>query len=108
MVPRGAGYRTYRLLPGGANRARAVRFPGTRGRADRRNHPASRWESNLTAIGLGFAGLPTIAADPKRKVILVAGGDGRRFVPLRAALRARLASMLVSDTVTARFLVEEG
>jgi DNA-binding transcriptional regulator LsrR (DeoR family) len=59
------------------------------------------------AIGLGFENLQNIAADPKRQVILVAGGDRRRFKPLRAALRARLASVLVSDTVTARFLAEE-
>ncbi|HVO28053.1 MAG TPA: sugar-binding domain-containing protein [Candidatus Margulisiibacteriota bacterium] len=63
--------------------------------------------TNHAAIGLGFGGLQKIAADPKRQVILVAGGDRRRFKPLRAALRARLASVLVSDTVTARFLAEE-
>jgi deoxyribonucleoside regulator len=60
-----------------------------------------------TAIGLEFAQLRRIAADPKRQVILVAGGDRRRFAALRAALRARLASVLVSDTVTARYLVGE-
>ena len=59
------------------------------------------------AIGLGFAGLKQIAADPTRQVILVAGGDRRRFKPLRAALRARLASVLVSDTVTASYLMKE-
>ncbi len=62
-------------------------------------------QTGHTAIGLGFSGLQKIAADPNRQVVLVAGGDQRRFVPLRAALRARLASVLVSDTVTARFLV---
>jgi len=60
-----------------------------------------------TAIGLGFEGLQRIARDPKRQVILVAGGDRWRFEPLRAALRAKLASVLVSATVTARFLVGE-
>jgi DNA-binding transcriptional regulator LsrR (DeoR family) len=65
-------------------------------------------KTNHTAIGLGFAGLQKIAADPSRQVILVAGGDRRRFEPLRAALRAKLASVLVSDTITARFLVGEG
>jgi DNA-binding transcriptional regulator LsrR (DeoR family) len=59
------------------------------------------------AIGLGFAGLQSIASDPSRQVILVAGGDRRRFKPLRAALRAHLASVLVSDTLTARYLMEE-
>jgi deoxyribonucleoside regulator len=65
-------------------------------------------KTNHTAVGLGFDGLQKIAADASRQVILVAGGDQRRFAPLRAALRARLASVLVSDTVTARFLVGEG
>lgn len=63
-------------------------------------------KTSHTAVGLGFTGLQKIAADRKRQVILVAGGDRRRFKPLRAALRARLASVLVSDTVTARHLVE--
>jgi DNA-binding transcriptional regulator LsrR (DeoR family) len=63
--------------------------------------------SDYRAIGLGFAGLRKIAADPTRQVILVAGGDRRRFEPLKAALRAGLASVLVSDTVTARYLVDE-
>jgi DNA-binding transcriptional regulator LsrR (DeoR family) len=64
-------------------------------------------KTDITAIGLGFKGLKAIAVDARRQVILVAGGDRRRFVPLRAALHARLASILVSDTITARFLVDE-
>jgi DNA-binding transcriptional regulator LsrR (DeoR family) len=64
-------------------------------------------KSDYRAIGLGFAGLRRIAADPNRQAILVTGGDRRRFEPLRAALRAGLASVLVSDTVTARYLVDE-
>jgi len=72
------------------------------------NEQGEEVKSTRTAIGLGFAGLQNIAADATRQVILVAGGDRRRFVPLRAALRARLASVLVSDTVTARFLMDEG
>ncbi len=63
--------------------------------------------SDYTGIGLGFDGLRAIAADKRRQVILVTGGDRRRFEPLRAALHARLASVLVSDTVTARYLVDE-
>ena len=35
------------------------------------------------------------------------GGDRWRFEPLKVALRAGLASVLVSDTVTARYLVDE-
>jgi DNA-binding transcriptional regulator LsrR (DeoR family) len=64
-------------------------------------------ETPYEAIGLGFDGLRRIAQDPARTVILVTGGDRRRFEPLRAALRAGLVSVLVSDTVTARYLVGE-
>lgn len=63
--------------------------------------------SDYAAIGLGFNGLRAIAAGKRRQVILVTGGDRRRFEPLKAALRAGLASVLVSDTVTARYLVGE-
>jgi DNA-binding transcriptional regulator LsrR (DeoR family) len=59
------------------------------------------------SIGLGFEGLQATAADPARQVVLAAGGDRRRFEAVRAALRGRLASVLFTDTVTARFLVGE-
>jgi len=62
-------------------------------------------QSTHTAIGLGYDGLRAIARDPKRQVILVTGGDRRRFEPLRVALCAGLASVLVSDTITARALL---
>lgn len=64
-------------------------------------------QSDYRSIGLGYDGLKRIAADRQRQVILVTGGDRRRFECLRAALRARLASVLVSDTVTARYLLGE-
>jgi len=38
---------------------------------------------------------------------LATGGDVKRFRPLKVALEAGLASVLVTDTVTARFLVDE-
>lgn len=60
--------------------------------------------THYRSIGLGFDGLQTIARDPKRQVILVSGGDRRRFEPLRVALQAGLASVLVTDTITARYL----
>jgi DNA-binding transcriptional regulator LsrR (DeoR family) len=56
-------------------------------------------------IGLGFDGLRDIAK--RGEVILLSGGDKWRFEPLRVALEAGLASVLVSDTVTARYLVGE-
>lgn len=71
------------------------------------NREGAEVRSDYRSIGLGFNGLRHIAGDKNRQVILVAGGDRRRFEPLKAALRARLASVLVSDTVTARFLVDE-
>ena len=58
-------------------------------------------------IGLGFEGLRAIAQDPEGEVVLICGGDRLRFEPLRVALEAKLASVLVSDTVTARYLVGE-
>jgi DNA-binding transcriptional regulator LsrR (DeoR family) len=70
------------------------------------NEQGGEVRTNHAAVGLGFAGLKHIATDPGRQVILVVGGDRRRFMPLRAALRARLASVLVSDTVTARYLAK--
>jgi len=63
--------------------------------------------ASYKSLGLGFEGLRQIAADPKRQVVLVTGGDRWRFEPLKVALRAGLASVLVSDTVTARYLVDE-
>jgi len=59
------------------------------------------------AVGLGLDGLREIARDPDRRVILVCGGDRLRFEPLKVALRAGFASVLLSDTVTARYLVAE-
>ena len=58
-------------------------------------------------LGLGFEGLRAIAQDPEGEVVLICGGDRLRFEPLRVALEAKLASVLVSDTVTARYLVGE-
>jgi DNA-binding transcriptional regulator LsrR (DeoR family) len=57
------------------------------------------------AIGLGYDGLREIAEDQEREVVLVCGGDKWRIRPLRIALEAGLASVLVSDTVTARQLL---
>jgi DNA-binding transcriptional regulator LsrR (DeoR family) len=59
------------------------------------------------SVGLGFEGMQDIARDGNRQVILICGGDKRRFAPLRAALKARLASVLVSDIWTARYLLDE-
>ena len=52
------------------------------------------------AIGLGFEGLRRIAVNREKHVILVTGGDRRRIEPLRAILRARMASILVTDATT--------
>jgi DNA-binding transcriptional regulator LsrR (DeoR family) len=61
----------------------------------------AKWRS----MGLGYAGLRDIAK--KGEVILVSGGDRRRFVGIRAALRGRLVTTLVTDTTTAKFLMDE-
>jgi hypothetical protein len=68
--------------------------------------PESRVQTPYRAVGLGFEGLQEIARDPERQVVLICGGDKRRFAPLRAALKVRLASVLVSDVWTVRYLAE--
>lgn len=65
-------------------------------------------KTQFQGIGLGFDGLREIAQDPECDVVLMCGGDRLRFEPLRVALeKAKLASVLVSDTITARYLVGE-
>jgi DNA-binding transcriptional regulator LsrR (DeoR family) len=49
-----------------------------------------------------------MAADPRgRRVVLITGGDARRIAPLLAAIRGRLVTDLITDTVTARVLIGE-
>jgi len=49
----------------------------------------------------------TSGPDGRREVILIAGGDRRRIVPIKVALSAGLVSWLVTDTVTAKSLLDE-
>jgi len=59
------------------------------------------------AMGLDLPTLQRIAASETQRLVLVVGGDRRRIDPLWVALtKARLASVLVSDTVTASELLE--
>jgi len=59
------------------------------------------------AMGLDLPTLQRIAASPTQRLVLVVGGDRRRINPLWVALtKARLGSVLVSDTVTASELLE--
>jgi DNA-binding transcriptional regulator LsrR (DeoR family) len=88
---------------------RAARFSGAIGEIcywawDR---SGQKVQTPYRSVGLGFEGLQEIARDPARQVILVCGGDKRRFAPLRAAIEARLASVVVSDVWTARYLAGE-
>ena len=53
-----------------------------------------------------IASLP-LETPPKRPTVVVGCGP-RKVVPLRAALRGRLASALITDEATAEALVEEG
>lgn len=60
------------------------------------------------SIGLELDGLRRIAADANgRRVVLITGGDKRRIPPLKAAIRGRLVSDIVTDTITARALLGE-
>jgi DNA-binding transcriptional regulator LsrR (DeoR family) len=58
-------------------------------------------------VGLTLEDLRSIASEKGRDVLLVTGGDRRRWLPLKVALEKKLASVLVTDTHTARFLVGE-
>jgi len=58
------------------------------------------------ALGIGFDGLKKLSADPERWVVLLCGGDRYRIDALKGALAARLCNVLVSDTVTARALLQ--
>jgi DNA-binding transcriptional regulator LsrR (DeoR family) len=60
------------------------------------------------SIGLELDGLRRIASDANgRRVVLITGGDKRRIPPLKAAIRGRLVSDIVTDTITARALLGE-
>jgi DNA-binding transcriptional regulator LsrR (DeoR family) len=58
-------------------------------------------------MGLNLDGFRRIARSPKREVVLVTGGDRRRIAPLRVALRTGLASVVITDTATAKALLED-
>jgi DNA-binding transcriptional regulator LsrR (DeoR family) len=64
-------------------------------------------EADYEAIGIGFKKLRAAAANRNKRVILVTGGDNRRFEPLRAILKARLANVLITDATTAQKLIEK-
>ena len=66
-----------------------------------------RVSGSLNSMGLGLGGLYRIAHKEGRKVILVAGGDRRRFEPLRVLVNGGYANVLVTDTYTARYLLGE-
>ncbi len=61
--------------------------------------------TDYEAIGLGFEGLRRTAANRDKRVILVTGGDRRRFEPLKAILKARLISVLITDATTGRMIL---
>jgi DNA-binding transcriptional regulator LsrR (DeoR family) len=71
------------------------------------NERGQKVKGSHYAVGLGLDNLYRIARSKNRKVVLVVGGDQRRFKPLKVALNWGLANVLVSDTYTARYLVGE-
>lgn len=62
-------------------------------------------DCEYTAIGLGHGRLRELARN--KNVVLICGGDPRRVHPLRIALQAGLASVLISDTETARGVLND-
>jgi len=63
-------------------------------------------DDKIYPIGLGLAGLKRMVSEGKR-VIAVVGGDGQRLGPIRAALRGKIINTLITDHITARYLIEQ-
>jgi DNA-binding transcriptional regulator LsrR (DeoR family) len=58
-------------------------------------------------IGLGLQGLKEMVASGRR-VIAVVGADRARFEPIRAALVGKIVNVLITDHITARYLLNRG
>ena len=63
-------------------------------------------EMSIETMGLGF-GLREVARDPDRGTVLAIASDLDRLEPVQVAIEAGFASVLITDTVTARYLVGE-
>jgi len=63
-------------------------------------------DDKIYPIGLGLAGLKKMVQEGK-KVIAVVGADRQRLEPVRVALLSRLVNILISDHITAQYLLSQ-
>lgn len=61
-------------------------------------------DDKIYPIGLGLAGLKKMVREDKR-VIAVVGADKERFEPIKAALAGKIINTLITDHITARYLI---
>jgi len=62
-------------------------------------------DDKIYPIGLGLAGLKKMVVENKR-VIAVVGADQSRLEPIRAALIGKIINVLITDHVTAQYLLD--
>ncbi|RME40419.1 MAG: hypothetical protein D6796_17215 [Caldilineae bacterium] len=62
-------------------------------------------DEKIHPIGLGLNGLKRMVAEDRR-VIAVVGADRERLAPIRAALVGRIVNTLITDHITAKYLLE--
>jgi len=63
--------------------------------------------TDFVGVGPTYEGLLAMVRDPNRHLIIISGGDRQRMIALRSVLRGHLVTDLVTDTVTARWLLGE-
>lgn len=63
-------------------------------------------DDKIYPIGLGLAGLKQMVRDDK-KVIAVVGADKDRLEPVRAALIGKIVNILITDHITAQYLINQ-
>ncbi|MFQ5576713.1 MAG: sugar-binding transcriptional regulator [Anaerolineae bacterium] len=62
-------------------------------------------DDKIYPIGLGLEGLKRMVREGKR-VVAVVGADRERFEPIRAALLGNIVNILITDHITARYLID--
>lgn len=62
-------------------------------------------DDKIYPIGLGLANLKRMVAEDK-KVIAVVGTDPERLEPIRAALLGKIVNILITDHITAQYLID--
>jgi DNA-binding transcriptional regulator LsrR (DeoR family) len=63
-------------------------------------------DDSIYPIGLGLAGLKKMVQEGK-KVIAVVGADSQRLEPIRVALKHQVVNILITDHITAQYLIRK-